>query len=209
MRLCIALLASLWFAAPLRAQSTDSLRNALVPGTYSLSLAAPGFAAAESSGSFGVWRMMSRRTNLGVFVQLSASRFQNSATGEDTLFARDSEEKQFSISAGPAIRRYLAQGGRTAPFLYASAQVGYESLERRASPRYLESTSGPIGEVQAGAGVEWFPTATVSISGYTGLRAGAGSLDGRFDRGEIELSRWYIHTFTTGLSVNIYFIRGR
>lgn len=210
MRLSAAvLLGSLCFAAPLRAQSADSARNALVPGTYSLSLTAPGFGGVGDSGSLGFWRMMSGRTNLGLFVELGAARFRSSTTSRDTVFERENEQSQFSISAGPAVRRYLAQGGRTAPFLYASAQVGYAAVERRAAPNYLESTHGPTAEVQGGVGIEWFPTGAVSVSGYTGVRAGASSLDGRFSRGEVEAAESHINTFTTGLSVNIYFVRGR
>jgi hypothetical protein len=63
---------------------------------------------------------------------------------------------------------------------------------------------------EAGVGLEWFPTRDVSVSGHTGLRAGASVLSGDFGAGEFDDRSFTAGTFTAGLSLNLYFRpRGR
>lgn len=195
--------------SPLGAQSADSARTGLVPGTYSLSFAVPGFGGTASSGSFGFWRLMSERTNLGFFVQVSARHNRTTAEARDSAYDRDTGESELLIWAGPAVRRYLATAERVAPFLYGSAQVGYVATSRHAEPLFRDRGNGVSGAVEAGGGLEWFPTRTVSLSGYTGVRASITSQEGRFTEGEYEATTTSIGTFTTALSVNIYFVRSR
>jgi hypothetical protein len=198
-------------ASPLRAQSADSVaRTPHSPGTYSLSFAAPGLDDDGATGTFGFWRMVSQRTNLGVFVTAGASHSTSSVDSDNPSSDNEVDNTGFTLLLGPAVRRYVAAGENVAPFLYGSAQVGYGSSRNHTDQddRTFRS-SGAQGVIEVGAGLEWFPTRALSVSGYTGLRAQALSQEGRSDATELDSHSTNIGTFTTALSVNLYFPRSR
>ena len=200
--LCVVCLAS-----PLRAQEADSARTSLVPGTYSLSFGIPGYGSVGGSGTYGFWRMMSPRTNLGLFVQINGTQSETTVEFSDTTSDRETDDKNFTITAGPAIRRYVTTTERVAPYVYGSVQAGYTTSRRRADPNYQERSSGMRGVAEAGVGLEWFPVRAISFSGHTGLQASVTSQDGRSNTGGFENVFTNIGTFTTSLSANIYFAR--
>lgn len=199
-------------AAPARAQQPDSVATGLVRGAYSLSFAVPQFGSGGGTGTFGFWRMVSGRTNLGLNVSLHTAHGRREID-HDTLPDRESVESVFSVFAGPALRRYLAPAERLGPFLYGSVQAGYTHQRQRADGNYHVRTNGVSLGGEAGVGLEWFPTRDVSFSGHTGVRAGVSSFTGEFDQideGEFDDRNFSAGTFTAGLSINLYFRpRGR
>lgn len=193
---------------PARAQQPDSVSNGLVRGAYSLSFGVPQFGAGGGTGTFGFWRMVSGRTNLGLNASVQTAHARREIDN-DTLPDRESVESLFSVAAGPAIRRYLAPAERLGPFLYGSVQAGYTSQRQRADGNYLVRMYGVTLGGEAGVGLEWFPTRDVSFSGHTGVRAGVSSVSGEFDQGfdegEFDDRNFFAGTFTAGLSINLYF----
>lgn len=196
-------------ALPARAQQADSVATGLVRGAYSLSFTVPEFGSGGGTGSFGFWRMVSERTNLGLNLSLHTAHVRHEID-PDTLPDRESVESNFAVALGPALRRYLAPSERLGPFLYGSVQAGYTWQRRRVDGLPDVRAHGATFAGEAGVGLEWFPTRDVSVSGHTGLRAGFSTLSGDFGGGEFDDRTFTAGTFTAALSLNLYFRpRGR
>lgn len=162
-----------------------------MPGRGRTSLALSAFG---NGGSIGYWTMISDRTNLGVRVGLSlgGTDFDGGETGIG-----------LSISAGPALKRYLRGSARpVAPFLYGGLNASWGEEEMQGG----EVRRGGAG-LEGGFGVDWFPAPQVSIGGYTGARLAyshqAFEFDAPTDRSTQDA--WTLGTFTSGVVLHIYF----
>ncbi len=210
MRFAVSSALVLLAAAPLGAQLADSARTGLERGAYSLSFQAPVFGTGGGSGSLGFWRMVSGRTNLGISVRLGAERQEHESNRIDDTPRRDRmEATRVSVAAGPAVRRYFAAGERTAPFVYAGAEIGFGTEARSGTGNADADSRGAHAALEAGVGLEWFAVRTLSVSGYTGVRARAGSFRTEYDFGDSEQSLLELGTFTSALAVNLYLPRRR
>lgn len=204
----MGVVAAVLWCAPLGAQET--FVTPLEPGVQSLSFAVFG----SGSGSFGYWKMRTERVNVGWEVRVSGSHSGDTAESEQER--RDGSFSNAGISVGPSFRRYWGADARVLPFFQSGIQVGYVfgSQERESSlNQHAEFTDHGISlGGQLGLGVEWFPTARVSVSGFTGAGAGTSYLwshgEGVDSRGKTESgsSRWNISagTFTSSLAFRIY-----
>lgn len=169
-------------AAPAAAQQAGSA-NALQKGRRSISFGLPG------SPRFGIWTMLSERTNLGLNAELE---MQNSD-------APDVEG--WGLELAPAIKRYTRGLGPVMPFLYGEVNLGFGKSSQGGNDVTNWGT-GAFG----GLGVEWFPVRSISIGGYTGLGL-------RYTSSEIETpgvpsdnrTDFRLSTGTSGLSLQIYF----
>lgn len=177
--------------------------HSLVPGAHALS-----FTLLDGeAGELGYWRVHSPRTSLGLFVRLELERaeVETDAPNDDVR----SETNSFALSVGPQVRRYLRPAARVTPFLYGSAELGYER-ERRTTETTVEEfetrADAFFGSLRAGVGLEWFPVPEVSVSGQTGLRLRAEHGTAESDLVDREDRTWIVglDSFTSALSLNVY-----
>ncbi|HEX7117674.1 MAG TPA: hypothetical protein VF212_02745 [Longimicrobiales bacterium] len=187
----VSLFGLLALAAPARAQD-GAPADALQEGRRSLTFSVPSGGGA----SFGFWTMRSPRTNLGIDVNLSLRR--NEDSDEDAL-------TDWGITAGPAIKRYFPwTSGPVAPFFYGGVNLSWRSNDLGGGGT-VERTLG-LG-LSGGVGVEWFPTRQISIGGYTGLHAGYSRETQENEALDLEASRsaFNLNTFRSSLTLHIYF----
>lgn len=205
--------ALLSLAAPARAQavvvvteSADTLpRSSLRKGTWSLSFALPGDGG---SGSVGAWKMVSPRTNLGVFVGLTAARVESDV--ESPLGEQEVTDSHTMLEVGVQAKRYVTHADEVAPFLFGAASMGTVREDRDDETTFDRQNHVTQGNLAAGAGVEWFPVRRVSVAGYTGFSVHAGLSGSQQDLaagGEVKYDSTFVSagTFTSGLSLQIYF----
>lgn len=170
-------------SAPLLAQ--DAGATALERGRRSISFTLPG----GGGTSFGLWTMLSDRTNLGLNARLEIDR-------------RDAPDVDaWAVELAPAIRRYVRALGPVMPFLYADVSIGFGGQAQPAGDESVLAL-GTFG----GIGVEWFPVRSVSIGGYTGI--GLDYTSTELDPvvgGSQSSSRLTLRTATSQLGIQIYF----
>lgn len=159
----------------------------LEPGTKSISFALPGNGWGQS---FGIWKMISDDTNLGINVRL------NRRSGD---VAGSTATKQFGLSVGPEIRYYTADFGPVVPFIYGSANIGYS---KESEPGDRSAMTLGLG---GGLGVEWFPLDNIGISGFTGVVLDHTRHSIRAGGSTMKQSSTMFGTVTSGLSINLYF----
>lgn len=147
-----AVLAATLHAPGLCAQSSRSLPPV---GKHAVTFSIPN----GGGSGFGIRKMRSAATNVGLEVQLGVNR-QWVDTGDNNDFPPD-DRTSWSLGLRPDVRMYRRIEGPVIPFLEWSGRLGY----RRASggPWALD------GAVGVGLGVEWFPLEGMSISGSTGM----------------------------------------
>jgi hypothetical protein len=201
-----ALLALLLLAAvrPAPAQEAASARNALREGAWSLSfgLPLPG-GSPELGAGLGAWRMVSARTNLGVELDAYFER----ADLEDPA-GRERERETARAALAVAARRYLDRSRAVAPFLTGRAGAGvFREAVGGDDVAAAVVARGWGADVRGGAGVEWFPARSVSVSGSTGVGVGFDRTRSRGgpEPGDAVSTAWSVGTFTTELGFRIYF----
>jgi hypothetical protein len=177
-------------------------RTSLQKGVWSLSFDAPGYGGGER-GEFGVWEMVGARTNLGLTLGVSVVGAEAEGSSGDATVA------ETDVDLGITVKRYVMEPREVTPFLLGSAAIG-GSYERREGQQYEESSRGVNAMLRAGVGVEWFPARRVSLSGHTGfgLFAGRIDIDQEFPDGTTrdgETSQMYVQSFTSALSLHIWF----
>jgi hypothetical protein len=144
----------------------------------------------DGGNSFGLWTMLSDRTNLGLIGIFEHSR--------GTWDPGSRQSTRTSLDFAPTLRRYTGQIGPVLPYLQGGIGVGYHTNS-------VEDYSGRSVGARGGIGVEWFPVSNVGVGGYTGLNMGymwsrSGPSDFRRTADTFSLT-----TMTSGLSVQIYF----
>jgi hypothetical protein len=190
-------------AAPAPADSISG--NSLQKGTWSLSFMLPG---GGGSGAVGAWKMISPRTNLGVFAGLTVNRSESDVG--TPLGEREVTDSRTLLDVGVQAKRYVIDRDEVAPFLFGSASIGTARETREDETTYDVRNRVAQGTLTAGAGVEWFPVRRVSVAGYTGLSVHAGLSDseqGLSDGGDVTYDTTFLGagTFTSGLTLQIYF----
>ena len=203
------LLGALSLGSTLDAQSDAASESPLAVGVQSLSFNVTG----DGTGSFGYWRMRSERTNVGLEIGFGGEQTWSTFNAESGNES-DQSTTRVAVSVGPRFRRYTDVGQRVSPFVQTGASVGFGYQRSEHSPG-----SGGGGEVvqsghsvelngSLGIGAEWFPLSRVSLSGYTGVNAGAAYATSKTSHSSANGWRLRAGTFTTGLSFRIYFIPG-
>lgn len=156
-------------------------------GTYGVAFNLPDGGGA----GFGLRKMISERTNLGIDVTLDLDRreFEDEAIGTDAA-------TDWSIAVSPDLRLYRDARGPVVPFLEIDALLGYAEES--------DVRSGITVGAGAGIGVEWFPLDGMSISGSTGVSA-------RFSHDESDTAspasrdQFLVTAFRSQLTLNLYF----
>ncbi|HEY8470544.1 MAG TPA: hypothetical protein VIL18_12915 [Longimicrobiales bacterium] len=187
MRLKVAVVSAMVLAAvaaPAAAQQAGS-ENALQKGRRSISFGLPG----GGGTSFGIWTMLSQRTNLGLNVELDMRDSDTPDVGS------------WELELAPAIKRYTRGLGPVTPFLYGEVSLGFAESSQGANDLSSWST-GAFG----GLGVEWFPVRSVSIGGYTGI--GLSYMSSEVETPGLpsdSRTDFRLSTGTSALSLHIYF----
>lgn len=144
----------------------------------------------EGSSTFGLWTMLSERTNLGLLGTLNYNR--------QTLDPGDRKATSWTLTVAPTLRSYTARLGPVLPYLQGGIGVGFGE----GSPNDVSILSA---SANGGLGVEWFPVSNVGIGGYTGLglsyqRTRTGPSDFR-----TTTKNFGFGSMTSGLSIQLYF----
>lgn len=135
-------------ATPLIAQETGT-HPAAERGRHSILLDIDG------GPQIGFWARHGDRTDLGLDLGV-------------TGFVREGN-RQYSLVATPAIKRYLTSPGPLAPYLYFGVPLNYSRQEddSAGAPDNIQQAVGVGG--RAGFGLEWFPISQLSIGGHVGF----------------------------------------
>ncbi len=145
----------------------------------------------------GLWRQTSPRVRAGIELGTTLSRAQGD----------DNEEDFTSFVVRPGVKLFSAGEGAVRPFTLLGA---YAEGYRRRSVAEGEFSSDQVFQAtevgaRVGAGVEWMPVSRLAIGGHAGVRGGylrETTRSGSVDR---ELDGWSAGTFTSGLSLTLFF----
>lgn len=190
-------------AAPDTAAADTTPRTSLRKGAWSLVFDVPAYGSNTGSAAFGVWEMVGARTNLGLTLGVTVYGRDREAGGTDQTDAST------YVQVGVAAKRYLATARAVAPFVVAGV-FGRGNYLRRDGAGYEEQQRGWGAGVEAGVGVEWFPARHLSVGGHTGFTLASDRYTAEQERpdgtrDEIRDSGGSFGTYTTALSVQIYF----
>ncbi|HEY0024897.1 MAG TPA: hypothetical protein VGB24_18425 [Longimicrobium sp.] len=200
-----AAVCALLAAAPVRAQEAaadTTPRTSLQKGAWSLSFDVPAYGANAGSGSFGGWKMVGERTNLGLVVGIHVY------DRDDSTSALDYDQESSSLSVGLHTRRYVGTIRDVTPFLAAGIDTyAGRSSNRQGSTSVESQVYG--ASAQGGVGVEWFPVRRISLAGHTGAQVRVFKSDDEVQtdtgpRGGNQRTL-DVATFTSRLSLQIYF----
>lgn len=161
--------------------------EALTPGKTSIAFSIP----TSGSNSFGIWKQLTPTRALGINAAVEYGRID-----EDS----GNDRSEFAISLAPSMKWYRSLSRTVAPFIQGSAGVGYNRVVNEVGDQEIESDGFNVN-ASAGLGVDWFPLNSISIGGFTGLRAAFGS----FNNGNSDQTSALVRTFTSGLTMHIYF----
>lgn len=153
------------------------------------------------SGDVGVAKLISNRTQLGLNVGFSS--FSRDRERSDGAEERELDTTEFTVRA--ELRRYVAPDEKVAPFLTLSVAPGlFDADEEFTFPdgdQTTVRTEAFFVTTRVGGGAEWFPTGSVGISGFAGLKVEY--LD-RDSGGVSDTTEWEIDTFTTSVTLRYY-----
>ncbi len=154
------------------------------------------------SGVFGLWWHRSRGWAFGL--ELGASAAASLRTGGADP---DQLGSSVSLSVGPALKRYRGSLGPVAPYFLAglgvSGSIQYSAVDVPGTDPVARWGVG--GYVRMAGGVDWFVAERVSIGGHVGGRVGYGFQPARSDKAEPDRHSLTLGTFTSGLTLHIYF----
>lgn len=181
-----------------------SLTAQTVPaaGSWGLTAALPD----GGGNTFGLWRMIGARTNLGFEADYRYTRAEDDAStpqlGPD-LVARRSR-----IVLGPTVKRYLRERGPVAAYVRASAAWGWsdDELERPAGGAVERDTKETTQLYRVALGADWFPFPELAIGAFTGIVAVRDDIEvqvagvGTATR---KTTTW--NTFRSGIELQYYF----
>jgi hypothetical protein len=140
-------------------------------GDWTISFAIAGLltGGAQSSGTFGLSRMVSGRLALGL--GMSLAKTSNSTVLDETAvppaeFTSDSLRHRL----GPIVKWYLGPGRAVRPFLETSIGRQWDRGTQVFRGDTVAESRGAGWDILAAIGAEWSPAAWVGISGQTGYR---------------------------------------
>ena len=174
------------------AQQADTPTSVLREGTRSIQLPFP---TTSGTNSFGIWKMRSDRTALGLTAHLRLHRHADSVEAG----TRDSRA-DIAINIGPALKRYFQLHPTVAGFGTLGAHATF--LRSEIGDNLVQTTWG--GAANAAIGAEWFPFSRLSLGGSTGISGGISRTE-RDGANEDTSSTLFLQTFTTAVGVQIYF----
>jgi len=132
--------------------------RAIAKGRWSLAFALP-----DGGGSqFGVWKMVSGRSNLGLNLGIDHS-FDVETWGPDSARSR-SGSVYWTFSLQPSMKRYLFVRDPVSPFLSIALKGSYGWNESGPFRRLSRSAT-----LSAGVGADWTPLRDLSIGASTGI----------------------------------------
>lgn len=159
---------------------------------------------AGGASTFGIWRMISSRLNLGFDVEFDYEDTETEVFGGSGL-SDVITDVQWSLRAGPQIKWYFPVGRSVVPYARTGLLAGVASRDAD-SPAASRDVNQFSLLLRTGIGVEWFPVDWVSFGGFTGLLF---SYDDFTDEANgdplVESTRWGLRTFHSGLGIQIYF----
>ncbi len=140
------------------ARADEGKSRAIGKGRWSLAFALP-----DGGGSqFGVWKMVSGRSNLGVNLGIDHSR-DTFTIGPDSLRVGDVRQ-HWTFSVEPTLERYLFLEADVSPFVFGALKGSYGWSESTSQRSYLRSAA-----LTFGLGADWTPLQSISIGGTTGI----------------------------------------
>lgn len=169
-------------------------------GSYSLLFGLPSGGAT----TFGIWKMVGERFNLGFDVELELEDIETTVFAggglEDTI-----TEKLWTLRAGPQVKWYFPVGSSIVPYARAGLLAGYGSRDA-ASPAASRKTTQVSVTLRTGIGAEWFPVDWVSFGGFTGVLLSYDVLEDEANGNPLtDSTRWRVATFHSALGIQIYF----
>lgn len=173
-------------------------------GNWGLGVALPS----ESGSSFGVWKIRSPTTALGLEVGVSWS-YRDSTADADDPFSAPITDHSLRLQLSPTFKQYRPLNEQIAPFTYCRFEAGFSGFKRDDGPNYQNGSSGGNMGMALGLGVEWFPFQRVSLGGQTGLSLGYRyyQWDSRGIDSNTSQTRWslYLRTFQSEVKASMYF----
>lgn len=168
-------------------------------GRWSLAFTLPDGGGA----TFGVWKMASTRSNLGLNIGVNHDRGWFSSGPDSAEYTQDRSFWNFSLQ--PSIKRYLALGENVSPYFFGAVGGAYGwGKSAYSSPRYPsppQKSYNRSASLRLGLGVDWTPLDDISVGAFTGLNwTEAGSDDGSSKHGHSEFN-----TEITRLTMHVYF----
>ena len=156
------------------------------PGTYAVSFQFPS----SHSYQLGIRKVLSSGANAGLNLSLSFDRAELERPDSGNEVAT-----LWSVGLFPNLRLYRGGRANVLPFLAFNAGVSYQD---RGENGWNAAVSGG-----GGVGVEWFPVASMSLSGTTGISLHYDRTEG--ETPETGSNRIGFSSVTSSLSVNLYF----
>jgi hypothetical protein len=144
-------------------------------------------------GTIGLWKFTTDNRNVGLNLGFQYGRGST---------VDDRQSHSWSVSAAPTVKSYFDTRRQVAPYKRFGLSADYSRTSFE-SPLGTEPT--PFGfsvGAKAGLGADWFPNDQISIGGYAGLGVSK-SWSGHGNHSDA--TSWSIGTFSSALSVNIYF----
>ncbi len=188
----IALAALMTLAGTARAQEGES--RAIAKGRWSLAFSLPN----GGGGQFGVWKMVSGRSNLGVNLGIGHDR-ETHTDGPDTL--RSGRVLQsWTFSFEPNLECYLSLKRDVSPFVFAALKGSYGWFEDGAFFKAHTRSA----TLRVGLGAEWTPLESISIGGSTGI-AWTESMTSYSEYGAPKDSDSSFNTLASALTLHLYF----
>lgn len=169
-------------------------------GSYSFLFGLPSGGAT----TFGIWRMMGDRLNVGFDVELEWE------DTETTVFAGGGledviTETLWTLRAGPQVKWYFPVGSSVVPYARAGLLAGYGARDAE-SPAATRKTTQVSMILRTGVGAEWFPVDWVSFGGFTGLSLSYDDFQDEANGNPLaDSERWRLATFHSALGIQIYF----
>jgi hypothetical protein len=177
--------------SPARAEEGGS--RAIQKGRYSLAFSLPDGGGAQ----FGVWKMVSGRSNLGVNLGVD-HRFDEETWGPDSARSRTGN-LFWTFSLQPSMKRYLFVRDPVSPFLSMALKGSYGWEESGPLRRFTRSAT-----LSAGLGADWTPLRDLSIGASTGIDW----TEGMSSRNDPDATKDQISIFGTrtgSLTLHLYF----
>jgi len=171
----------------------EGASRAIAKGRYSLAFSLPEGGGAQ----FGVWKMISDRSNLGVNLGID-HRFDEETWGPDSARSR-AGNLFWTFSLQPSLKRYMFVRDPVSPFLALALKGSYGWNESGPYRRFTRSAT-----LSAGLGADWAPLRDVTIGGSAGLEW----TEGMSQRNDFEATKDKSSVFGTktgSLTLHLYF----
>jgi hypothetical protein len=163
--------------------------RAIQKGRWSIAISLP-----DGGGTtFGAWKMVSGRSNVGVDIGAAYARYKNSSVGSPNQYTIS----RWNISLQPSIKRYLSLHQSVSPYLLGAIRGEYGWSKQTPNSKSFSRGAGAT----LGLGADWTPLEAVSLGAHTGLDLflGSSSQDNqRFETGAFG-------TLDSGLTMHVYF----